>query len=223
MRMILLLPAALLISIIAYGQSIQENQIVLSGKVTDVNTGQPVKCDIAIKIGEKKFKIFSDPESGKYSQLIMGGKDYTFTFYQYDIYRQVENVSFASSKKYREETKDFTVTVLKPGVTVEREAIFAKNSSDLLPAGKKMLKNFKRTMRFHRTCTWNFLVGVSDSFDNLDSPEARALADKRLETVKSELKIFKAYAEKIDVKIMPSTSDTSKNSFAIEVATIEKP
>jgi hypothetical protein len=189
----------------------QENQVFLSGKVTDINTGNPVKCDIKIEHGEKGFKVFSDPVTGEYQQLIQADKDYIFTFYMWDIYRTKINVKFPPNDEYREEKKDFQVIVLKPGVAVEKQKVFADGQSILSPEGEKFLKAFKKTMRFHRTATWNLYVNTAD--------QAKIKAVQDFLTLK-----YKGYAKKINVKAINASVKNSENAdIVIAVDTITKP
>ncbi len=190
--------------------TMEKNQVFLSGYVTDINSGQPVKCDIKIDNGNNSFKIFSDPISGKYQQLIKAKQDYIFTLYMWNIYRTQIKISYPASDDYREETRDFKVIILKPGVAVENQNIFTEGNN-ISPEGEKFLKGFKKTMRFHRTVKWNLYVNTKDN--------------AKIQLVKDYITSkYKAYAKKINIKAIDSSvKNAGNNDVIITVDTITEP
>jgi hypothetical protein len=204
-------------------QSIQANQVFLSGIVTDVNTGQPVKCDIRIEDDNTKFSIFSDPVTGKYSQLLNAKKNYTFTFYMWNIYRTQVDITYSESPNYREEKRDFQVITLRPGVIVEKQDIFSPDAPLVKPSSDAFFKQFKTQMRFHRDATWTFYVTANDSYENADSQGAKKLVQDRIASLEKIVAEFKAYAPKITIKVLEDNSiiTDKKQDLIIMVDTIK--
>lgn len=200
-------------------QAIQENQVFLSGIVTDINSGVPLKCDIKITNGDKKTSIFSDSLTGKYNQLVKAGINYTFTFYTWNIYRTKKQVSFPTNAQYREESMDFQVLLLKPGVVVENYNFFEGNSTTLSDDAKAKLKKFKTQMRFHRKTKWKLYISAKDAGGS------KEIANKRLIEIKNHVETtYKAYAKKVTVELLTDGSlvKNDTDDFIIVVDTITK-
>jgi len=199
-KIIGILVFVLILPISFRAEDIQKNQIVLKGVVTDVNTGKPVSCDLIIETPDnKKFKIFSDPINGNYTQLIQGGSDWKFTLYAYNVLRTEEIIKYPANDKYREEIKNFKVTQLNPGVTVFKKNLFAKNSDVLNPEIEDFIKEFKKILRFHRTVTWDVYVSVDDTYSKYDAKTSEALLKTRFDALTKSFNVFKANISKINI------------------------
>ena len=199
-KIVIFIVLTMLVVSIAKAQTIQENQIFLSGTVTDINTGEPVYCDMSIRSEKgKKFRIFSDPKTGHFDLLVKGGLNYKFVLYEYNILRQTEEVFYTENKKYREEQKEFKVLRLDKGVTVYKKDIFNKNDANNVAELEKFLKQFKRIMRFHRTVQWDIYVSAFDSFADLKNPESQKLLDDRIAIINNKIGILKAFKSKVNI------------------------
>ncbi|MEI6090544.1 MAG: hypothetical protein WCR42_08850 [bacterium] len=213
---------AFFVPISLLSQSIQENQIFLKGTVTDKYTGKPVYCDIEIRPeGGTKFKIFSDPVSGHYEQLIKGGTSYEFIFYRYNVLRQIIKVDYPTFERYREEEANYQVITLTPGVTAYEVEIFEPNSATIKESAKQFFEDFKLQLRFHRTVTWDLLV-VGTELVKGKTVINKGLTQKRVDALTTYLENYKAYLKKLNIKASDYIKDNG-NSLIIKVNQIEPP
>jgi hypothetical protein len=219
---LVLIILAVFVPISLISQSIQENQVFLKGKVTDKYTGQPVYCDIEIRpLGGTKFKIFSDPVSGHYEQLIKGGTSYEFIFYRYNVLRQIVKIEYPTFERYREEEANFQVITLTPGVTAYEVEIFEPKSAIIKESAKQFFDDFKLQLRFHRTVVWDlYVVGTEQVKGKVVIN--KDLTQKRIEALTAYLEDYKAYIKKLNVKAADFIKDNG-NSLVIKVNQIEPP
>lgn len=221
-KILILVILAVLVQVNLFSQSFQENQVFLKGTVTDKYTGKPVYCDIEIRPeGGTKFKIFSDPVSGNYEQLIKGGTSYEFVFYRYNVLRQIVKIDYPTFERYREEEANFKVITLTPGVTAYEVEIFEPNSAVIKESAKQFFEDFKLQLRFHRTVTWDLLVVGTEQVKGALVIN-RELTQKRIASLTKYLESYKAYIKKINVKSADYIKDNS-NSLIIKVNQIEPP
>ncbi len=203
-------------------QEFQENQVFLQGKVTDKYTGQPVYCDIEIRPqGGTKFKIFSDPVSGNYEQLIKGGTSYEFIFYRYNVLRQIVKIDYPTFERYREEEANFKVITLTPGVTAYEVDIFEPNSTTIKESAKSFFDDFKLQLRFHRTVVWDLYVVGTEQIKG-KTLISKDLTQKRIASLTAYLESYKAYLKKLNIKAADYIKDNG-NSLIIKVNQIEPP
>jgi hypothetical protein len=221
-NLLLLIIVAVLLPINLLSQSFQENQIFLKGTVTDKNTGKPAFCDIEIRPeGGTKFKIFSDPVSGHYEQLIKAGTNYEFIFYKYNVLRQIVPVNYPESKVYREEEANFQVITLNPGVTAYEADVFEPNSATIKESAKQFFEDFKLILRFHRTATWDLYVTGTEQVKGKITIN-KELIQKRLDALIAYLASYNAYIKKLNKKASEEIKDNGTN-LIIKVNKIELP
>jgi hypothetical protein len=221
-KILVLVIITVLVQVNLFSQSFQENQVFLKGTVTDKYTGKPVYCDIEIRPeGGTKFKIFSDPVSGNYEQLIKGGTSYEFVFYRYNVLRQIVKIDYPTFERYREEEANFKVITLTPGVTAYEVVIFEPNSAVIQESAKQFFEDFKLQLRFHRTVTWDLLVVGTEQVKGALVIN-RELTQKRIASLTKYLESYKAYIKKLNIKSADYFKDNS-NSLIIKVNQIEPP
>lgn len=184
-------------------------QVMLKGKVVDVNTNKPLTIEIEFqpKVGSK-FVVKSADGTGEFQQLLQAGETYELTFKGDNVYR--EQISYTptsnSSEGYSEISQTFKAKGLAKGVEVETLDVFSANSTDITSTGKTALNNMKISMRFNRNADFIFQVNAP----------TKALADKRLNTLKDYISDWRKLLDRVEFQ-----SSTKGNNLNIIVSKIE--
>lgn len=184
-------------------------QVMVKGKVVDVNTKQPISIELEFEPPTgSKFIVKSLEITGKFDQLFQSGTKYNVTFAGDNIYR--EETTFTPVGKegegYSEIAQTFEVKGLTTGVIVEDIAIFGAGSTDLTSAGKSFLKEMKISMRFNRNASFVFQVNAAD----------KTLAANRMNTLKDYISDWRRLLERIEFQ-----SGTGGNNLIIKVSKIK--
>ena len=184
-------------------------QVMVKGKIVDVNTKQPMSIEIEFEPPTgRKFVIKSLEGTGKFEQLFQSGTKYNVTFSGDNIYR--EEIDYTPTGKagegYSEITQTFEVKALAPGVVVENIELFSPGSTDLTSAGKAALKKMKISMRFNRNASFIFQVNAAD----------KKLAENRMKTLKDYIGDWRRLLDRIEFQ-----SGTSGNNLIIKVSKVE--
>lgn len=184
-------------------------QVMVKGKVVEVNTKQPMSIEIEFEPSTgRKFVVKSLEGTGKFDQLFQSGTKYNVTFSGNNVYR--EEIEFTpkgkSGEGYSEINHTFEVKGLNPGVVVENLDLFSAGSADLTAAGKAALKKMKISMRFNRNASFIFHVNAAD----------KTLAENRMNTLKDYISDWRRLLERIEFQ-----TGTSGNSLIIKVSKIK--
>lgn len=201
--------ATFLFTFIAINAQDLGQQVMLKGKVVDVNTNKPLSIEIEFqpKVGSKSV-VKSAEGTGTFEQLLQANEEYELTFKGDNIYREEDTYTPKSntSDGYSEIAETFKVKGLAPGVEVESLDIFAANSTDITSAGKAALNKMKISMRFNRNADFIFQVNAP----------TKALADKRLNTLKDFISDWRRLLDRVEFQ-----SSTKGNTLNIIVSKVE--
>lgn len=184
-------------------------QVMVKGKVVDVNTKQPLSIELEFEPPTgNKFVVKSLEDSGKFSQLFQSGTKYKVTFAGDNIYREETTYTpiGKAGEGYSEITHTFEVKGLAPGVVVEDIAIFGAGSTDLTSAGKSFLKDMKISMRFNRNTSFIFQVNAVH----------KTLATNRVNTLKDYISDWRRLLERIEFQ-----TGTGGNNLIIKVSKVK--
>jgi hypothetical protein len=200
---------ALFLTTFTMNAQVMGKQIMLKGKVVDVNTNQPLSIEVEFKPSTgRKFVVKSLEKTGTFEQLLQAGETYEVTFKGDKVYR--ETIDYTpkanSSEEYSEISDVFKVKGLSVGTVVEDLDIFSPKSTDLTAAGKKAIDKMKIAMRFNRTASFTFQVGAP----------SKSLAENRLKTLKDYIADWKRLLDRVDFQ-----TSTKGNDLVIKISKVE--
>ncbi len=162
-----ILIALIFIPILLQSQFINNSsvQLLLYGTVTDEYTGAPVGAIIEFRTPDgKKFKIKSDPITGKYQQVFSSGEQVEAIIYDWDVIRQHFNFRLPDTNKYAEIEKNFVVKKLKEGLVAFSFDCFDQGTNTLSKEAEEKIKSLDEILRFNRNVKFEIRVTAFDTY-----------------------------------------------------------
>lgn len=142
-------------------------QTMVKGTIIDVYTGNPVGCELEFKPKSgNRIKTKSNPNTGKFEQLLNNDEKFTVTFLGYDIMK--EEVDFQvkgiSTGNYSEQTADFKVKKFVVGSKLFSYDLFESSSSDMKSNLKTEIEKLQLLLKMNRGLSVEIQVSASDSY-----------------------------------------------------------
>ncbi len=172
----------------------KEVQIILKGHVTDEFTGQPVAATMEFREANngKRFKIQSNSADGYYQQVLNAGTQYELVFTNNDIVRKIVPVKIDNSEKYTEQSQDFQVKKLTPGLKYFKLNAFDAGSAQLKAEALAEIETLKEVMQFNRAVSFEFVVNAHDTYKKeiikSEQPKAKPEKKKSKKKIVTEIK-----------------------------------
>jgi outer membrane protein OmpA-like peptidoglycan-associated protein len=124
--------------------------VLLSGKVINRKTQQPVETDIVYDVlstGVEVGRARSTPSSGEYKVTLPAGESYALRADAPGYLSVNENLDFSAFSEYTELSKDLYLVPIEKGITVELKNIFFdRKMATLQPASYAELRRLVQLM-----------------------------------------------------------------------------
>lgn len=162
-RMVNLLFLMILVFEAAFAQPLP---IVVKGKITDEQTGQPIGVDIEFRSTDgRKIKINSNSISGEYQQVLNAGEFYEVILTGPNIIRKVDRLKVDHFDSYDEQEQNFTVIKLEPGRAIFKITAFDKGSNQINKEElESIFSEIQEIMKFNRAVNFEFVVNAKDTY-----------------------------------------------------------
>ncbi|SFF15672.1 OmpA family protein [Thermoflexibacter ruber] len=133
-------------------QEVRPNPVVLiSGKVLNTKTNQPVSAEIIYEFLEKGIEAgyaLANPTTGEYKIILPASNSYGFWAKAKGFLPMSENIDLSEINSYQELTKDLFLTPIEVGQAVKLNNIFFEQSSaTLLAQSYPELERLLRTLK----------------------------------------------------------------------------
>jgi hypothetical protein len=166
-------------------------QVLLKGVVRDDITGGPVSVNIEFKSNSgNKIKVVSNSIDGVYEQILRAGESYEVLLSNFDILRKVEKVQIMNTTQYQEQSQDFTVTRLSPGLQLYKISAFDKSSHKMTNEAEKTLSDLQELMKFNRNVKFELTISgdyqTSKQQVNINSKNKKDKKAKAATTTKNK-------------------------------------
>ena len=153
-----------------------DNLVTLTGRMINTKTGQPLDPSITAKM--KVNKQLSDgfvynPETATYTLKLLPGADYDLVPSVYNFYNKLEVVDLRNAKPRETVRRDFFVTPLEVGQSVDIENIFFETGKSKLK--EESFRSLNALVEFFQEYP-NVKVEIGGHTDNVGS----AVTNKRL-------------------------------------------
>jgi hypothetical protein len=134
-------------------------QVMLKGIVRDDLTGTPISVNLEFKSSSgNKIKVVSNSVSGVYEQVLKAGESYEVILSNFDIIRKTDKIQAINASQYQEQSQDFTVTRLTPGLQLYKLSAFGKSSHSVSDETKKIFDDLQELMKFNRNVKFEVII-----------------------------------------------------------------
>ena len=158
----------------SFSQKGNETVILLQGKVTDAQTGQPVSTLIQFVSSKgKKMQTKTNSNDGGYQQVMPPNDTYTVLAKGYSVVGGSNILPLPNPADYMEMTKNFTVRKLTVGTELARFNAFAANSSEIRDFQSPQLNEIKDLLSFNSNINIYVTVHTHDSYFKPDKKQIK--------------------------------------------------
>ncbi|MCU0330768.1 MAG: OmpA family protein [Candidatus Kapabacteria bacterium] len=187
--------------------------VVLSGRVTNKRTGQPLSATIRysnLRTGAELGSAISNPKDGRYSLVLPGGKAYGM-YVTLDGYLPIsDNVFVDTLRSYTPVTRNLEMEPLDVGATIVLQNIFFDSDASILrPESRSELDRLAQLLQQRPTITVE-IRGHTDDRGSADHNEKLSMA--RAESVRSYLIQRGIMESRLSAKGLGKSQPASKGS-----------
>jgi hypothetical protein len=181
-------------------------QVLLKGVIRDDVTGSPVSVNIEFKGSTgSKIKVTSNSKDGFFEQILKAGESYDVILSNFDIIHKTDKVQIIDATQYQEQSKDFTVTRLTPGLQLYKISAFDKSSHAINDEVSKIFNDLQELMKFNRNVKFEVIIA-----GDYQAPKPQVAANS------------KNKKDKKNKNCTSTTSKKSKNDATTQQQTLEK-
>lgn len=229
---------------IAYSQN---TVVLLSGKISDCETGLPLAERIMFKGKSGNYILTkANSTSGEYQQVLQAGETYNIYYEGYLAESFNSYVSIADYKEYKELSKDICVKKIRPEQLIISESLFKKRDTLLTEGAIATLHKIKDFLNVQKKLKFNcFLLtnpseykakkikqkmpnGKIKQITISSAEQAKEINETRMTIIVNELKKMQARTENVnfssdktmtakEVKSNKNISNTLKNNENIMI------
>lgn len=173
---------AMLVICLPFVSMAQSVPVLLKGNVTEDKNNEPIGIQIEFRSRDgKKIRTQSNAKYGTYEQLLNAGESYEVVLSSPNIVRKIDSVKLEPSTKFGEQSANFSVTKLAPGVELFGIDAFDKLSATPKTALLDDLEEIKEMLKFNRSISIEFVVTAKDTYN-------KAIEMKQVETKSADKK-----------------------------------
>ncbi len=136
--------------------------VIVKGRVTCENTGEPVETELEFRASNgKKIRTKSNSITGNWEQ-VLPSDNYKVILHSWNVARKTYDLQVQPSEKYKEIQQNFTVKRLLPLDIYLQSDLFEPNSADLKTDFTEIANEIKEVLKYNRAVEFTLFVSAAD-------------------------------------------------------------